>query len=79
MSAPLLLIYGERDESIPPEAGRELAKQLKKMGKEVELKIYPGAQHAFFNDARPEVYKRDAAEDAWRLTVDFFRRHVGAA
>ena len=76
LSAPLLLIYGERDESIPPEAGRELAKQLKKMGKEVELKIYPGAQHAFFNDARPEVYKRDAAEDAWRLTLDFFRRYI---
>jgi carboxymethylenebutenolidase len=41
--------------------------------KEVELKIYEKAQHAFFNDLRP-TYKKDAAEDAWNRTKSFFER-----
>jgi carboxymethylenebutenolidase len=72
LRAPILLIYGEKDQSVPPEQGRQLEQQLKNMGKKVDLVIYPGADHAFFNDTRP-VYKPDAASDAWRRTIDFFR------
>ncbi len=41
--------------------------------KEIELKIYEKAQHAFFNDLRP-TYKQDAALDAWNRTISFFDR-----
>ena len=74
LSAPLLLIYGEKDEGVPPD--RELEKKLEEMGKNVEVVVYPNAQHAFFNDDRPEVYKPDAAADAWRRTLAFFRKHL---
>ena len=74
LSAPLLLIYGEEDQGVPAEQGRELEAKLRGMGKDVELVIYPGANHAFFNDTRPEVYNADAAADAWRRTLDLFRR-----
>jgi carboxymethylenebutenolidase len=74
LSAPLLLIYGAEDKGVPAEQGRELADKLKAMGKDVELVVYPGANHAFFNDARPEVYNEDAAADAWKRTLDLFRR-----
>ncbi|HVE70269.1 MAG TPA: dienelactone hydrolase family protein [Thermoanaerobaculia bacterium] len=74
LSAPLLLIYGEEDKGVPAEQGRELEAKLKSMGKNVELVVYPGANHAFFNDTRPEVYNADAAADAWRRTLDLFRR-----
>lgn len=74
LSASLLLIYGENDQGVPPEQGRELASKLQKLGKNVELVVYPGANHAFFNDTRPEVYKQDAAADAWRRTLELFRR-----
>ena len=76
LSAPLLLIYGENDKGVPPEHGRELQKKLKEMGKEVELVIYPGADHAFFNDARPQVHNPQAAADAWRRTLELFRRRL---
>lgn len=74
LAAPLLLIYGENDKGVPPEHGRELAEKLQGMGKEVELVIEPNADHAFFNDTRPEVYNADAAADAWRRTLELFRR-----
>ena len=73
LRAPLLLIYGENDKGVPPEQGRQLEQQLKKMGKSVEVVIYPDASHAFFNDTRKEVHRPDAAADAWRRTVDLFR------
>jgi carboxymethylenebutenolidase len=74
LQAPVLLIYGENDKGVPPEKGQELAEKLRNLGKEVELVIYPGADHAFFNDSRPEVHHPDAAADAWRRTLELFRR-----
>lgn len=76
LSAPLLLIYGENDKGVPAEQGRELERKLRGMGKNVELAIYPNADHAFFNDTRPEVYNEDAAADAWRRTLDLFRSNL---
>jgi len=76
LNAPLMLIYAENDSSLPPEKGRELGAKLQKMGKNAEVVIYPNATHAFFNDARPEVYNPDAAADAWRRTLELFRRSL---
>lgn len=42
----------------------------------VELHVYAGAQHAFFNDARPE-YDEAAATLSWDRTLAFLRRHLG--
>ncbi len=36
-------------------------------------RIYPGTDHAFFNDDRPEVYAPEAAALAWERTVELFR------
>jgi len=73
LRAPILLIYAENDKSVTPEQGRQREQELKRLGKDVQLVIYPGASHAFFNDTRKEVYKPDAAADAWRRTIDLFR------
>jgi carboxymethylenebutenolidase len=75
LKAPLILIYGENDKGVPAEGGRELERKLKAMGKQVELIIYPGADHAFFNDTKPR-YKPDAAADAWQRTITHFRKYV---
>lgn len=74
LNAPLLLIYGENDKGVPAEQGRELAQKLQKMGKNVEVVIYPNADHAFFNDTRPAVHNPEASADAWRRTLEWFRR-----
>ena len=39
----------------------------------VEVHGYPGTQHAFFNDTRPEVHDPDAAALAWDRTLAMFR------
>jgi len=76
LSAPLLLIYAGKDKSVPAEKGRELEQKLKGLGKDVEVVVYEGTNHAFFNDARPEVYDADASADAWRRTVELFHKNL---
>lgn len=76
LSAALLLIYGENDKGVPASQGQELVAKLKEMGKNVDVVVYPNATHAFFNDDRPEVYNAEAAQDAWRRTVELFRANV---
>lgn len=74
LQAPILLIYGENDKGVPPESGRQLEQKLRALGKDVELVVYPGADHAFFNDTRPAVHHPEAAADAWKRTLELFRR-----
>jgi len=42
-------------------------------GGSVQLFDYPGTQHAFFNDDRPEVFDAEASAIAWERTTDFLR------
>ena len=49
---------------------------IKKAGKQSEIHIYPNVDHAFFNDERADAYNKQAAADAWRRTLAFFRQHV---
>jgi carboxymethylenebutenolidase len=77
LHAPVLGIYGERDKSVTPDVVHKLEQQLKSLGKQVDVIIYPNADHAFFNDTRPAVYNAEAAVDAWRRTIDFFGKHLG--
>jgi acetyl esterase/lipase len=44
-TAPVLLLAGIRETLVPPKNSRDLAAALKKAGKPVELKFYPGARH----------------------------------
>ncbi|MDP8959565.1 MAG: dienelactone hydrolase family protein [Actinomycetota bacterium] len=68
--------FGEDDASNPPEEVRKLEDHLRALGKEVDFYFYPGADHAFFNDTRPEVYDEQAATRAWERTVSFLRDHL---
>ena len=76
LKSPVLGIYAERDRSVSPAVVHDLERRLKELGKSFEYHIYPGADHAFFNDARPEVYNADAAADAWTRTVEFLRKNL---
>lgn len=78
IQAPLLGLYGEQDHGIPVELVRQFESELEKHGVPHEIRIYEGAQHAFFNDARPHSYDQEAAEDAWQRTLGWFRRHLKA-
>ncbi|HYP02648.1 MAG TPA: dienelactone hydrolase family protein [Pyrinomonadaceae bacterium] len=78
LRAPVLGLYAERDTFATPALARELEAKLNALGKPIEIHVYENADHAFFNDERPEVYNADAAADAWQRTVRFLREHLGA-
>jgi carboxymethylenebutenolidase len=72
LKAPLLGIFAEKDTFTPPEVVAELDRRLTELGKPHEFTIYPGVDHAFFNDERPEVYNRAMAADAWQKVMRLF-------
>lgn len=76
LSAPILLVAGENDKGVPAAGERALAEKLQSMGKSAEVRTYPNADHAFFNDTRPQVYNAAAAKDAWERTLALFRKNV---
>ena len=76
LGAPVLGLFAERDAFVTPEVARKLERDVRAAGKNIDVHVYPGADHAFFNDTRPDVYNREAATDAWNRTTQFFRRHL---
>jgi carboxymethylenebutenolidase len=76
ITVPVLGLYGEADSGIPVDDVKRFEGELKKRNPNVEFVLYPGAPHAFFSDDRPQVYKKEAAEDAWKRCVAFFTRHL---
>ncbi|MDH3755925.1 MAG: dienelactone hydrolase family protein [Acidimicrobiia bacterium] len=69
--------YAELDDFVTPAVATDLAEALRSHGADVELFIYEGADHAFFNDTRPDVYNADAATLAWDRTLALFRTLLG--
>jgi len=65
--------YAENDGSAGPDAVRALEAKLRELGKDVTFHIHPGADHAFFNDTRPEVYDATASAEAFDRSVELFR------
>ena len=76
LQAPVLGMFAGRDTFVSPSVVAELDRQLSALGKRHEFHTYADAQHAFFNDQRPEVYDAVAAKDAWTKTLAFFRREL---
>ena len=73
---PIVLgIFAAKDTFVSPSVVADLDRELTRLGKRHEFHTY-GAQHAFFNDARPEVHDAEAAADAWAKTIDFFKREL---
>ena len=72
IQAPVLGLFGGQDRGIPPAAVQQFEKQMKEMGKEVSIKIYDDAGHAFENPNNKGGYRADDAADAWKRITDFF-------
>ena len=72
---PGLFFAGERDAWINPEKVNGLRAAIRKYGLPIEVISYD-ADHAFFNDTRPEVYNPEAAADAWQRVLTHFRKYL---
>ena len=77
LGGPVLGLFAEKDSFVTPQVARDVEAAIRKAGKQVEIHIYPGVDHAFFNDERADVYNKPAADDAWRRTLAHFRAHLG--
>jgi carboxymethylenebutenolidase len=76
LSGPVLGLFAEKDAFVTPQAAKDVEAAITKAGKQSEIHIYPGVDHAFFNDERPDVYHKASADDAWRRTLALFRQHL---
>lgn len=76
IQAPVLGLYAEHDHGISLEMVQQIGEIFQEQGLTHEIHVYPGVQHAFFNDARPHIYHPEAAKDAWERTLQWFRRYL---
>ena len=71
--ASVLAIYGGLDDRI--NAGiDDITTAMERNGKVFEKIVYPGAQHAFHNDANPDRYHAEAAAQAWEQALAWLNR-----
>ena len=68
---PTQLHFGEKDAGIPLTD----VETIKSKRPEVEVFIYPGAQHGFHCDERAS-YDKASAEIAWPRSMEFFAKHM---
>jgi carboxymethylenebutenolidase len=74
LKAPVLGLYGEKDNGIPLESIEQMREAAKKAGKTVEFVVYPDAGHAFYADYRPS-YRAQAAADGWSKLQAWFKKY----
>ncbi len=75
INAPLLLQFAGLDTRVN-EGWPAYEEALKKNNKEYTAYIYPDVNHGFHNDSTPR-YDKEAAELAWKRTIDFFKEKLG--
>jgi carboxymethylenebutenolidase len=77
VSAPILGLFGAADTGISVESVEGFRGALERLSKDHEIHIYPGVGHAFANPTG-QNYNAEAAEDAWRKTLEFLGRHLSS-
>lgn len=75
ITCPVLAFYGEQDARLVGQL-LQLEESMKKLHKEFSYTIYPNTGHAFFNDTRPTVYNKEAADDAWDRMLQFLKENM---
>lgn len=76
LTAPVLGMFGDADQSIPVGTVEEFDKLLDTVGVEHEIIVYPDSGHAFFRDSDPASYRPVAAADAWERVSTFFGKNL---
>jgi len=63
--------FAPEDEWEPMADVRATEDKIRGAGKEVAFHFYPGTKHWFVEENRPVEYNRDAADLAWKRTLEF--------
>jgi carboxymethylenebutenolidase len=75
INAPILGLFGADDKRITVDSVQAFEAALERLRKNYEVHIYPGADHAFASRSG-KAYNAEAAEDAWRRTLEFLDLHL---
>jgi carboxymethylenebutenolidase len=76
LRTPWLGLYGEEDALISMSEISDLRAAAEGAQAPTTLVTYPGAGHAFHSDDRSNVYRRAAAEDAWKRALDWIENNL---
>jgi len=76
LSGPILGHFAETAPYATPDTVSALHNEVLLLEKPHQFYTYPGTEHAFFNDTRPEVYNAEAAALAWERTLAFLRKEL---
>jgi carboxymethylenebutenolidase len=76
INAPILGLFGGKDQGITPDDVHKFEAAMKQLGKRVEVKIYDDAGHAFENPNNKAGYRAEDAADAWKRTVAFLAENL---
>ena len=76
IQAPILGLFGGQDRGITPDDVKTFQQAMEKLGKKIDVKIYPDAGHAFENETNKQAYHADDAADAWQRTIAFLASNL---
>ncbi|MGH9111542.1 MAG: dienelactone hydrolase family protein [Acidimicrobiales bacterium] len=76
LDAAVLGHYAGNDGFFTPELAEQMRQNMVAAGLDATIHVVPGAQHAFFNDTRPEVHDPEASQACWLETLDFLRERL---
>ena len=71
INAPILGLFGAQDRGIPAEDVKKFKEQMDKLGKKIDITIYPDAGHGFQNPVNGAGYKPEDTADAWKKITNF--------
>lgn len=74
LKAPVLGLYGAKDDSIPLDSIDQMKAALTAAKVAWDFHIYPEAGHAFHADYRPS-YREEAAKDGWSRALGWFKQY----
>jgi carboxymethylenebutenolidase len=74
LKAPVLGLYGGKDQGIPMESVEKMQAALKAAGSKSTITVYPDAPHGFHADYRAS-YREVDAKDAWQRMLIGFKKH----
>lgn len=86
ITTPIHMFTGGNDPFVPTEQVMAVEDEMKKAGANIQVTIYPNAQHSFTNPAAtakgkqfdlPLVYDDVLAKDSWNQMHQFFREKFG--
>jgi carboxymethylenebutenolidase len=74
LNAPVLGLYGEKDQGIPLADVEKMRIALEAAKQPSQIVVFPDAPHGFHADYRPS-FRADAARNAWAQCLAWFRKN----